>query len=123
MFVNHGRLSQKELGEMYRRCHFSFLPTLLEVFSASTIESMYFNLPIVATDFQFNKEVLADSCLYYKPKNAAEAASQLIELISNTKLQEELKLKMQARLALYGDYDAHFNAIKDFLVKVGNNKL
>lgn len=123
MFVNHGRLSQKELGEMYRRCHFSFLPTLLEVFSASTIESMYFNLPIVATDFPFNKEVLADSCLYYKPKNAVEAASRLIELISKTKLQEELKLKMQARLALYGDYDAHFNAIKDFLVKVGNNKL
>ena len=123
MFVNHGRLSQKELGEMYRRCNFSFLPTLLEVFSASTIESMYFNLPIVATDFPFNKEVLADSCLYYKPKNATEAASRLIELISNTELQEELKLKMQARLALYGDYDAHFNAIKDFLVKVGNNKL
>ena len=123
MFVNHGRLSQKELGEMYRRCNFSFLPTLLEVFSASTIESMYFNLPIVATDFPFNKEVLADSCLYYKPKNATEAASRLIELISNTELQEELELKMQARLALYGDYDAHFNAIKDFLVKVGNNKL
>ena len=123
MFVNHGRLSQKELGEMYRRCNFSFLPTLLEVFSASTIESMYFNLPIVATDFPFNKEVLADSCLYYKPKNATEAASRLIELISNTELQEELKLKMQARLALYGDYDAHFNAIKDFLVKIGNNKL
>lgn len=123
MFVNHGRLSQRELGEMYRRCHFSFLPTLLEVFSASTIESMYFNLPIVATDFPFNKEVLADSCLYYKPKNAVEAASRLIELISNTKLQEELKLKMQARLSLYGDYDAHFNAIKDFLVMVGDNIL
>ena len=123
MFVNHGRLSQKELGEMYRRCHFSFLPTLLEVFSASTIESMYFNLPIVATDFPFNKEVLADSCLYYKPKNATEAASRLMEIINNTKLQEELKSKMQARLALYGDYDSHFNAIKEFLVKVGNNLL
>ena len=123
MFVNHGRLSQKELGEMYRRCQFSFLPTLLEVFSASTIESMYFNLPIVATDFPFNKEVLADSCLYYKPKNATEAAGRLMELITNTNLQEELKSKMQARLALYGDYDAHFDAIKDFLMKVGNNKL
>ena len=117
---NHGRITQKELGAMYQRCQLCFLPTLLEVFSASTVEAMYFNLPIVATDFQFNTEVLADSCLYYEPKNAKGAAKQFAKLISDKKLQEMLKMKMKNRLAKYGDYDKHFKDIKAFLVEVAN---
>lgn len=117
---NYGRISQKELGAMYQRCQLCFLPTLLEVFSASTVEAMYFNLPIVATDFPFNTEVLADSCLYYEPKNAVGAANQFAKLIADKELQETLKGRMQIQLAKYGDYDKHFNAIKNFLVEVAN---
>lgn len=35
-------------------------------------------------------------------------------------LQEECKKKMQMELSKYGNYDAHFNAIKKFLVDVAN---
>ena len=120
--MNHGRVTQKELGEMYRRCQFCFLPTLLEVFSASTVEAMYFNLPIVATDFPFNTEVLADSCLYYEPKNAKDAANQFAKLIADDKLQSAMRTKMVQRLKLFGNYDAHFNAIKAFLMEVAGKK-
>ena len=120
---NHGRVSQKELGAMYQRCQLCFLPTLLEVFSASTVEAMFFNLPIVATDFPFNTEVLADSCLYYEPKNAKEAAMQFVKLIADKTLQKELKAKMRFQLAKYDDYDKHFNAIKDFLFEVAHFNL
>ena len=116
--VNHGRVSQKELGEMYRRCQLCFLPTLLEVFSASTVEAMYFNLPIIATDFPFNTEVLADACLYYEPKNAKDAANQLAKMIADKELQATMRERMARQLAIYGDYDAHFNAIKEYLIKV-----
>lgn len=121
--VNHGRVSQEYLADMYRRCQLCFLPTLLEVFSASTLEAMYFNLPIVATDLPFNTEVLGDSSLYFEPKNAASAAEQFVKMISNNELQTELKEKMQARLSLYGNYDAHFKSIKDFLVQVAENRV
>ena len=116
--INHGRVSQKELGEMYRRCQLCFLPTLLEVFSASTVEAMYFNLPIIATDFPFNTEVLADACLYYEPKNAKDAANQLTKMIADKELQATMRERMSRQLAIYGDYDAHFNAIKEYLIKV-----
>ena len=116
--INHGRVSQKELGEMYRRCQFCFLPTLLEVFSASTVEAMYFNLPIIATDFPFNTEVLADACLYYEPKNAKDAANQFAKMIADEELQATMRERMAHQLAIYGDYDAHFNAIKEYLIKV-----
>lgn len=121
--VNHGRLAQKDLAEMYRRCQFCFLPTLLEVFSASTVEAMYFNLPIVATNFPFNTEVLADACLYYEPKNAKDAAKQFAKLIADKELQATLRERMARQLAIYGDYDAHFNAIKDFLIKAAKKEV
>ena len=120
--VNHGRVTQKELGEMYRRCQFCFLPTLLEVFSASTVEAMYFNLPIVATDFPFNTEVLADSCLYYEPKNAKEAADKFARMIADKELRATMRERMARQLSIYGNYDAHFNAIKEFLIEVAGKK-
>ena len=123
MLVNHGRLSQKELAVLYKKSHFCFLPTLLEVFSASTVEAMYFQLPIVATDFLFNREVLEDSCLYYEPKNAKAAANQFIKLINDSSLQKDLKRKMSNRLLNYSNYDAHFNSILDFLIKVAKRTI
>lgn len=119
--VNHGRVSQKELGEIYRRCQFCFLPTLLEVFSASTLEAMYFKLPIVATDFSFNKDVLANSALYFTPKDSESAALKFITLIEDKHLQATLRGRMEERLKLYCDYDSHFESIVDFLKKVALN--
>ena len=120
--LNHGRVTQQELAEMYRHCSYCYLPTLLEVFSASTVEAMCFDLKIVATDFSFNREVLGDACLYYEPMNAADAAKQFVRLINDKQLQEDFSQIMKIQLAKYDNYDRHFNAIKDFLVKVGEGK-
>ena len=121
--ISHGRCSQAELAEMYRQCQLCFLPTLLEVFSASTLEAMYFRLPVVATNFDFNTEVMGDSCLYYEPMNAKAAALQIKKYIENESLREEMKCKMDKRLVLFSDYDKHFNDILDFLIKIGNGEI
>ena len=116
--ITHGRCSQSELAEVYRGCQLCFLPTLLEVFSASTLEAMYFQLPVVATDFDFNSEVMGDSCLYYDPMNAKDAAAQIKMYIESEDLCVEMKKRMEERLKLFGDYDKHFNEILDFLKEV-----
>lgn len=116
--ITHGRCSQIELAEVYRGCQLCFLPTLLEVFSASTLEAMYFRLPVVATKFDFNSEVMGDSCLYYEPMNAKDAAIQIQKLVESESLREEMKQKMDERLKQYGDYDKHFNEILAFLKEV-----
>lgn len=120
---NHGRMPQKELAEMYRRCTLCFLPTLLEVFSVSTLEAMFFDLKIVATNFAFNTEVLDDAALYYEPMNAKDAADKFARLISDKELQASLSEKMKGRLALFDNYDNHFNAIEKFLVAVGKGRV
>ena len=121
--VNYGRVSQLQLANLYRQCQLCFLPTLLEVFSASTVEAMYFHLPIVATDFDFNREVMADSCLYYEPQNAKAAAYQIKKYIENVALCDEMRQKMKRRLSCFCDYDKHFNDIVDFLETVSKKAL
>ena len=116
--VNHGHCSQIELSDLYRHCQLCFLPTLLEVFSVSSLEAMYYHLPIVATDFDFNREVMDDACLYFEPKNSSDAARCIKEYIDNKELQMQMKDKMTSRLKLFSDYDKHFNDILNFLVEV-----
>lgn len=121
--ITHGRCSQQELIEVYRRSQFCFLPTLLEVFSASAIEAMFFGLPTVATDLQFNSEVFLDACIYCEPHNAKSAAEKFALLIRNKDLQNDLRERMEKRIAVYSDYDNHFNATKDFLIEVAEKKI
>ena len=114
--ITHGRIDQKKLADIYRHCDLAFIPTLLEVFSASGLEAAYFNLPIVATDFQFNREVYEDGCLYYKPYNAEDAADKIADLINNLDSYiDNITPKNKRIVSMYGNYDEHFEAICDFL--------
>lgn len=121
--VNHGNMRLVDLADLYRHCRFCFLPTVLETFSASTIEAMYFDLKTVASDLSFNKEVMQDACLYFEPMNAESAAEKLAQIIRDKGLQKELSTKMKERLKNYMDFKKYFNDTVDFLVKVGNDAL
>ena len=121
--INHGNMRLFDLAEMYRHCRFCFLPTVLETFSASTIEAMYFDLKTVASDLSFNKEVMQDACLYFEPMNAGSAAEKLAQVIGDKDLQKELSAKMKERLKNYTDFKKYYDNTVDFLVKVGNDTL
>lgn len=115
----HGRVSQKELAEIYRHCDISFLPTLLEVFSASGLEAAYFNLPIIATDFDFNREIFQDNCIYFKPTDAVDAAEKIADYINNKdSYLEKTTNGNKMIISKYGNYDEHFRCICDFLKRL-----
>ena len=121
--VNHGNMRLVDLADLYRHCRFCFLPTVLETFSASTIEAMYFDLKTVASDLSFNKEVMQDACLYFEPMNAESAAEKLAQVVGDKDLQKELSVKMKERLKNYTDFKKYYDNTVDFLIKVGNNTL
>ena len=121
--VSHGRCTQQHLADVYRRCRLCYQPTTLEVFSASAIEAMYFQLPTVATALPFNQEVFKESCLYCEPCNARSAALQFARLAKDKSLQNVLCQRMESRLDIYGDYGNHFTATKEFLLKVATNHI
>lgn len=120
--INHGNLKQQDLALLYRKCRISYLPSVLEVFSASTIESMYFQLPVVATELSFNTEVFGDSCLYYTPKDAKDAAEQIMKAVTDENLRESLINKMNIRLKLFCGFEKYFDDTVNFLMEVGCGK-
>ena len=120
--VNHGQISQKELVEVYRHCQYAFLPTLLEVFSATSLEAMYFDLPIVATDFPFNKDVIGEAGIYCKPCDAEDAADKLYSVINNEELRQSLSFGMKEQLKKYNKHQENFVTTVEFLKTVYNNE-
>lgn len=121
--VNHGRCSQQQLCEIYNHVDLCFLPTLLETFSASSLEAMHFGLPIVASDFSFNKEVIGDAGLYYKPMCAEDAAWKISSIINDEDVRGALTDNMKGRIQLYNDYRSHFMSIMNYLRQVSNGDL
>lgn len=121
--VNHDRCSQKQLGEIYNHCSICFLPTLLETFSATSLEAMYFGLNIVATDFEFNREIIKGAGLYYQPMDAEDAASKIVSFIKDPQMCSVMQEEMRKRLSLYNNYENHFKEIKNFLVRVGKQSV
>ena len=117
--INHGRVNQHKLcNDIYRKSTIAFLPTLLEVFSASTIEALYFGLKIVATNFSFNTQVLGDTALYYEPMNAEDAAKKLFQVLTDEELALSMSEAIHKQLEQFGDYESHFNGIVLFLKDV-----
>ena len=119
--VNHGRCTQQQLIDIYNKCSICFLPTLLETFSASSLEAMHFKQFIVATDFSFNREVITDAGLYYKPMDANDASEKISRIIRDKELQRILSEKMSERIKLFNDYGSHFDNIATFLKTVANS--
>ena len=99
-----------------------FMPTLLETFSASLLEAMFFDLSIVTSDLSFNSDITKDAALYFRPHDYADAAIKIAELINNETKASALIEKYNDILPNYCNYQKHYDSTIDFLVKVANIK-
>lgn len=114
----HGNISQEELATIYRKCSISLMPSLLETFSVSSLESMYFGLTCVASDFPFYRDVMGDASLYYKPQSAGDASKQLALVINDPKIRVSLNDKAEKQLHFFSDYEEFYNQTLSFLQEV-----
>ncbi len=81
--VNLGKVPVTDTPDLYARSHISFLPSLLEVFSAVYPESLCTGIPLVTTDLRFSRDVCKDGAAYFEPTNAKSAAAKIIMLAEN----------------------------------------
>ena len=77
---NLGRIPVSETPPLYGQSHMTFLPSLLEVFSAVYPESLSTGTPLVTTDLRFARDVCKDAAAYFEPTNARSAAAQIVRL-------------------------------------------
>jgi glycosyltransferase involved in cell wall biosynthesis len=71
---NLGELTLAQCVDAYRVASVVFLPTLLEVFSATYIEAMQMMRPVITPDLPFARDVCHDAALYFDPKSTSSAA-------------------------------------------------
>lgn len=110
---NIGVLSMKECLKWYEKSHVVFLPTLLEVFSATYLEAMAMRSPIVTSNLGFAIDICGDAAFYIDPLNPKEAAKGIHMVVSDSNLRKELLSNGIKRLATFpSSYEKHEALIK-----------
>ena len=101
LIINLGPVKPEACPSLYQECDGMFLPTLAECFSASYPEAMVMEKPIITTDLGFARSICGEAALYFKPKNAQDAADKFIELVQNPALIKELVNKGKKQLSKF----------------------
>jgi glycosyltransferase involved in cell wall biosynthesis len=87
---NIGTVSIVDGPALYRSCHLSFQPTVLETFSATYPESMAMGLPIVTSNLDFARDICGSSAIYFAPRNALAAADAIGDLLRDPQRWQQL---------------------------------
>ena len=58
-----------------------FFPSLLEIFSATPLESLYMKKPFICCDLPFNKGFLEKFAFYTKPNDISDSSRVISEVI------------------------------------------
>lgn len=85
-----GQYAHTDIPYLYRNADISLFPTLLETIGHGHIESMYFGLPLIASDIDFAHECCADAAYYIDPFSCEAIAKAIVELRDNPRRRSEL---------------------------------
>jgi glycosyltransferase involved in cell wall biosynthesis len=89
--VNLGPIPVADGPELYRSCDICFMPTVLEVFSATYPEAMAMGLPIVTSDLEFAREICQNAALYFPASDPSGAAECILRLVADRQLWVSLQ--------------------------------
>ncbi|TDD77013.1 glycosyltransferase [Flavobacterium caseinilyticum] len=121
-----GKVGLEKIPALYSNSDMVFIPTLLEVFSATYLEAMFMKKPIVASDLGFSREICGDAALFCNPTNAEAYANAIFEIFHNEKLRKELIGKGTENLKRFGTSmdrtNAYISIIKNIITKNENTK-
>ena len=115
---NLGKLSVKECVDAYSSADICFMPSLLEVFSASYLEAMQMSVPILASDLDFAREICGEAAIYFNPLSSKDAASKIEELINDNSLNSRLVSNGKERLKKYPQNKLKFELLDQFISKI-----
>ena len=99
--TNVGSLAQLHLPQYYRHVDALILPTLLESFSATYVEAMSLDLPILTSDRDFAREICADAAVYFDPNSPESVKNAIIRVRDDHELRQRLVERGQYRLTQF----------------------
>lgn len=96
--INVGPLKQQELAGYYHHSTALILPTLLESFTATYLEAMKFDCPVLTSNLDFAREVCGDAAIYFEPWNVDDMCEAVVRLRDEPAIQHQLRSQGRERL-------------------------
>lgn len=115
---NLGRVPASETPGLYERSDLSFLPSVLEVFSAVYAESQCTGVPLVTADRKFAHDACKDAALYFEPLDARDAAEKIIYLAEHHDEWQRLSDRGREISARMPDSSERFQLLKKTILSV-----
>lgn len=103
-FLLIGEVNINECPSLYYQSDICFQPTLLECFTATYVEAMRTERPIITTDLNFARGLCKNAAIYYEPLSAQKAADAIYEVSTNTSLRNKLITSGKNRLRDFDNY-------------------
>jgi glycosyltransferase involved in cell wall biosynthesis len=77
VLVNLGTVPMERVPALHRACDGLLLPTILESFSGTYVESMHFGRPVFTSDRDFARDVCGEAAFYFDPHSPDDILSVL----------------------------------------------
>ncbi len=90
LVYNVGPIACENLKSYYDSVKLVIMPTLIESFSVTYLEAMYFGVPILTSDMDFSRYLCGDAAVYYDPWRPESLVEKLSMLKSNSQARREL---------------------------------
>ena len=89
-FVNVGAVPLFRCPKLFADAVALVHPSLLETFSATYLEAMWFGVPIAASSRDFSREICGEAAVYFDPTSPISIAQVLGRLASDTNARDNL---------------------------------
>jgi glycosyltransferase involved in cell wall biosynthesis len=96
-----GTLSRADMSLRYGAADIAVYPSVVESFGHTLVESMAAGLPVIAADVEINREICGDAALFFGPFDAAQCASQIERVLSDSGLRVRLAARSRERAAAF----------------------
>jgi len=96
--INLGPVPIDLCPKIYQECDFLFLPSLVEIFTASYPEAMKMKKPILTSNLSFARDICGEAAAYFDPLNPEDIANKIVNLANDKNRQNELIKKGEVRL-------------------------
>ncbi|EPB3625616.1 glycosyltransferase [Acinetobacter baumannii] len=117
-----GKVNINQLANIYEQSNIAFIPTLLEVFSATYLEAMFMKRPIIASDLGFSRDICNNSAYFCEATNPGAYAEAIINLFNNPDKGKDLIEKGEINLKRFGTSLDRTRKYLNFIEQISNKK-
>jgi len=102
--VNAGKIPRSQVPSLYHQTDGLILPTLLESFSGTYADAMFYNKPVFTSDMDFAREICGDAAYYFNPKDPSQILEIILSAFNDTASMKDKIASGRLRSQQYKDW-------------------